>query len=1409
MDTSNKWVISKAGVLNYWYYEEEEFPFEKGHLLIRGGNGSGKSVTTQSFLPLLLDGNKSPQRLDPFNTRSRKMIDYIFGESPEENEKTSYLYMEYKKPVTGEYITTGIGLKGNLSSDRVDSWYFIIKDKRINKDIMLYEFAIDENGEKVKIPLSEKKMKNLIEQEKIGEFKTSQADYAEAVNNNIFKFQSIEEFKEMVDLIVRIRAPKLSNNMGPSVLYDVLQSSLPDLSMNDLRSLSETIQNIDEINERLTKFKEDLTLITTLSSKYDAYNMAVLSQKAHQFISMKDKVKNSVKDIESARKEWKNSKEKATDKRKEVEALENEMGSLLQKVEHLKENDEYKMKRSLLELEKTKQALADEWKQLKKSLEDKERRIREVSISIKGKEDKKDEASMEITVLLDELDMLAEEMDYQVHSLNRDSFQTAFIQRAAIGATQRWEANLEEFQQQIETIIDILRNEENLNVQMDQQKSIIQEEEEQRDTLKKGINKQRDELESVLEQLNMHLASQNEKNKEYVLTKEELSYLTTSIIDLFEAVSVGEIKSLIQQFFFSRHQTLGSEELIINGEKETLKGRIFEKRKEIEKWENELDPVPSYRKAETEKARIELHKKKIPFLSFYEAVDFKPGLTDVEKERVESSLLEMGILDSLIVHPQYIHLVKECDSILIPSPLKGNDTLLQFLDINLPDKALELEIVTRDILRSIGISENEENSFVTNFGHYQHGIVKGFAVPREASIYIGKEARKKHRENMLFILRSELVEMDTMQSDLDIRLRDIKERIIMLRDEYERLLSLDAAEKLHEQIKAREGELKNLEKHLERLHQELTKLTSNYKDVQRELLKKTTGRKTPNNLSAYAEVVVAAKEYTSALKEIKQKSNDYNKFLEQLDLLQVQLEQAEIDSDEVRDLVLQKEREHKRIEREETEVRKTLSEKHVGDIEEQIENTERRIRKIPEIKDEILLVIGSLDAHIPIMENRINKLESSIRFHQEAFLWTKEIFVLELNRKLVESFDRDVLISEDDMIALAEAVIEDDKGKSNEKVQLLRDRMVETFNSVRVQGLEEYSLSLLDNEAPLKEIDDEGFEQFANELDRIDNQSRRQIIQLSDDGSILTPQQLQNRITDKIKAIQMTLTKEDEKLYKEVILDNIGERLRELIAQAELWNKEINDYMNQTKASNGLKLWLQWKPKKSSEDGEITTSELVALLQKDPSTLKENDYKKLSRHFNSKIKMARDTFENDEGIKEKSFDMLVKDILDYRKWFEFKILFQKEGEERRELTKVNYNKLSGGERAMSMYIPLLSALYSKFISASSEAPYVISMDEAFAGVDENNISTMFKLMSDFELNYILNSQALWGTYETVDALSIADIIRPQNTKDVTVMLYKWDGLEKKPVQSDRGNESEIKLTEQQQDMFNYLAEMKV
>lgn len=79
---------------------------------------------------------------------------------------------------------------------------------------------------------------------------------------------------------------------------------------------------------------------------------------------------------------------------------------------------------------------------------------------------------------------------------------------------------------------------------------------------------------------------------------------------------------------------------------------------------------------------------------------------------------------------------------------------------------------------------------------------------------------------------------------------------------------------------------------------------------------------------------------------------------------------------------------------------------------------------------------------------------------------------------------------------------------------------------------------------------------------------------------------------------------------------------------------------------------------------------------------------------------------------------------------------------------------------------------------------VMREDEAFAGVDNKNIRDMFRLMTEFQFDFIINSQVLWGDCDTLDALAIYQLLRPENAKFVTVMPYLWNGKAKEMLENE-------------------------
>lgn len=177
---NSKWQIYRVGLIVSGTTTKKSFTFWMGRMLLRGANGSGKSVTMQSFIPLLLDGNMRPERLDPFGSKARKMENYLLEEGDGRDERTGYLYMELKRKESDEFLTLGIGMRARKNK-KMDSWYFCVTDgRRIGKDLYLYK------EEKSKITCTMRELKNRIGEG--GKVMETQSEYAQCVRQTAVWF---------------------------------------------------------------------------------------------------------------------------------------------------------------------------------------------------------------------------------------------------------------------------------------------------------------------------------------------------------------------------------------------------------------------------------------------------------------------------------------------------------------------------------------------------------------------------------------------------------------------------------------------------------------------------------------------------------------------------------------------------------------------------------------------------------------------------------------------------------------------------------------------------------------------------------------------------------------------------------------------------------------------------------------------------------------------------------------------------------------------------------------------------------------------------------------------------------------------------------------------------------------------
>ena len=284
----------------------------------------------------------------------------------------------------------------------------------------------------------------------------------------------------------------------------------------------------------------------------------------------------------------------------------------------------------------------------------------------------------------------------------------------------------------------------------------------------------------------------------------------------------------------------------------------------------------------------------------------------------------------------------------------------------------------------------------------------------------------------------------------------------------------------------------------------------------------------------------------------------------------------------------------------------------------------------------------------------------------------------------------------------------------------------------------------------------------------------RLLLKATSQGKRIAFLELIDILKENIEMQELLIVDEDRHIFEEILVNTIGKKIRERIQVSRQWVEKIQNYMNDMNTSSGLQLSLKWRSKKAVDDQQLDTQKLVELLEIDYHILKESDRKKISNHFRSKISDARKMSQDENTTA--SFHQLMKEVMDYRKWFEFQLESQKTGEKKKELTDRVFFTFSGGEKAMAMYVPLFSAVAAKYAAARKDAPKLISLDEAFAGVDEMNIKDMFRLMVKFEFDFMLNSQILWGDYETVPSIAIYQLVRPENAKCVGVISYVWNGI---------------------------------
>jgi uncharacterized protein (TIGR02680 family) len=251
----------RAGIRNVWEYDDQEFWFAGGRLLLRGQNTAGKSKALELLFPFVMDGDLRSERLDPFGSKSKTMYWNLvdFADRP---TAIGYCWVEFgRRDDDGaeRFVTLIVGMRAVRSAGRkVDAW-FVVTSARVGVDL---ELAPDG------YPLSADRLRDALPQS--SRFNTTARDHRLAVDQALFGLGP-ERYDALVHLLLQLRRPKLSEKLDMARLSDYLTDALPPLDRHRMETLARAFARLDEDAAEIEMLEASLQEVESFLEVYRAY----------------------------------------------------------------------------------------------------------------------------------------------------------------------------------------------------------------------------------------------------------------------------------------------------------------------------------------------------------------------------------------------------------------------------------------------------------------------------------------------------------------------------------------------------------------------------------------------------------------------------------------------------------------------------------------------------------------------------------------------------------------------------------------------------------------------------------------------------------------------------------------------------------------------------------------------------------------------------------------------------------------------------------------------------------------------------------------------------------------------------------------------------------------------------------
>ncbi|RMI32284.1 TIGR02680 family protein [Nocardia stercoris] len=1358
-----RFVPTRAGIINLWDYRDQEFCFADGRLVLRGPNGSGKTKALEVLFPFVLDGRIEPRRLNPFAGEERTMKSNLLYRKQE--SAYSYVWMEFARGELErpEVVTVGIGMRASRSSDKVTRWYFVA-DGRVGVDFSL--IGPDDR------PLTRKQ---LAEQIGIDAITDRPVDYRAAIDARMFGL-GLQRYDQLINLILTLRRPQLAKNLDPRGLSQALTDGLRPLDDQLVLDAARSFSDMEEVGRTL----EGLVQADTATRKFLTVYRKYLAVQARTDV---DQVRARLDAVTAA-----------TSALFAADALRERRDAERTAADARAEEADRGYEQALTDRETLQRSSAYEGKQ---QLDDLAGAVRRLEASAAVHRDKATKAAQAVSQRADEAERATAAATAAAAALARGEDE---LRAAAEEAGIAWAALPEQARgDHLITTVRSHAEERDADVRAVRQAlSLVEAAGADRARAERAGQRAtagRDAAAAALAEAEAGVALARSRAAAALrdwwdLHRDSYGPVRTGLFEALDAAlaNVGDDEARSPAEVLGEHteplfEQLRERRRLARAAAAAARERTAELRAEQRRIADETDdaPPPSLARTADRTAR--------PGAPLWRAVRFADPVTAEQAAGIEAALQSADLLDAWILpDPALPH--DDSDHYLVALPESDRPAGRTLADFLVPDTGTDRALgesgsvpptVVAAILASITVHDGVLDSdsaapAVTVTGKFRQGVQLG-GFGKDHAEFIGATARARRRALRLAELTTGIADSEAAEAaareaeaaaDAELAaitaagkalpratavpaaLRAVAEAAGVLRSRADAVAQAErdldqaiadgaAADKKVRAVAAERhaprdpAELDALAAAIRHFETTGTGLLRLRGDHQREAER---ARETGDRLSESRDLAEAFAEEAEAA------NTGYEEQLRTLETLREALGATAADIDR------QLEQARERIDAARAEQKSAR--KAAADAIEAAGTAEGAYRAahttLGTALTELLTDVRQLApyAHPDLLSLLGAAGESRWPATEAAFSTTDQL----LYRIGTATADTVPPVLPAEVTALFESL-----AAATSSVRAGESARKSTRSAVTA-ALQEFDSALSTTH-----------QDYRVHWDAADGLT---VVQVHDDQGIATLADFADRIAAARADQELLLTDAERRILEDALLTGLAQQIHERTCDARDLIAKMGAEMKQRRMSSGNTIGVHWV---LADNLTESARAVCKLLDRDTTDLGADELATIRAHFAAEIRAAR------AAHRERSYPEILATTLDYRTWrvFSFSIVTADGAEDR--LTVARHSALSGGEQSVSLHLPLFAAAHVMLDSADPQAPRLLALDEAFAGVDDNGKSELLGLSVDFDLDLFMTGYDLWITYAHVPACAHYDLAHSAAEHTVSATLLVWDSAD--------------------------------